>query len=145
MARSGVDVNLRDFQRFIGVCDDALREGAKKGVTDALELWQIEATNIAPIGRYDGRRGGNLRANIDRTRPVVSGLNVDGTLVANAFNDGFNYGYYVHEVAPGKGQSANTPGTTLEFLDKSLDDNKARLQRLIEDAIEAEIRRRGLA
>jgi hypothetical protein len=141
---TGLDVDMTQFKRFLSTASDALQEGAKKGVEKALEVWQLEATNIAPIGRYDNRRGGNLRANIQRKKPIVRKLNIDGMLVVKAFNNGFNYGYFVHNIAPEKGYEAKTPGTTLEFLTESRDANKLRLERIIVNEIQAELQRRRL-
>ena len=135
-----------DFDRFLVKlegAEEAVHTGAIAGVNDALEYWQLTATNIAPIGRYKGRRGGNLRASIDRTKAKSSIGGISGKVVANAFNDGFNYAYYLHNVATGA--TAREPGTVLDFLERSKNDGEGRMRRLIEDAIEAEIKRKGLA
>lgn len=121
---------------------EATISGAVKGVDDALEYWQLKATNLAPIGRYKGRRGGNLRARIDHTTPKVDAEGISGSVVANAFNNGFNYSYYLAKVA--EGATAREPGTVLDFLERSKNDGEARMHRLIEDAIEAEVKRKGL-
>ena len=123
--------------------EEAVMLGAKAGVEDALEYWQLTATNLAPIGRYKGRRGGNLRARIDHTTPQVDADGISGSVVANAFNDGFNYAYYLHNVA--SGANAREPGTVLDFLERSKNDGEGRMRRLIEDAIEAHLKRKGLA
>ncbi|WP_433943609.1 hypothetical protein [Paenibacillus sp. SN-8-1] len=136
--------NLRDFERSIEQAASAVIEGTVKGVEDALEYWQLTATNLAPIGRYKNRRGGNLRARIDHTTPKVGDGVVTGSVVANAFNNGFNYAYYLHNVASAKGAEARTPGTVLDFLEKSKKDGESRMQRLIEDAIKAELSRKGM-
>lgn len=137
------DIDFAKLAKKLDKAEEAIVDGAKAGVEDALEYWQIRATNIAPIGRYKGRRGGNLRARIDHTSPKVGPDGISGTVVANAFNDGFNYAYYLHNVA--KGAEAREPGTVLDFLEQAKNDGEARMHRLIEDAIEAEIKRKGLA
>lgn len=136
-----------DFERFLVKlegAEEAVHTGAIAGVNDALEYWQLSATNIAPIGRYKGRRGGNLRASIDRTKAKSSIGGISGKVVANAFNDGFNYAYYLHNVAAKKGAKARTPGTVLDFLEQSKNDGEDRIKRIIVDAIDAELKRKGL-
>lgn len=137
--------DLAKFARALENAEDAVIDGAKDGVEDALEYWQLTATNLAPIGRYKGRRGGNLRSRIDHTTPKVGPDGISGSVVANAFNDGFNYAYYLHNIATKEGAKARTPGTVLDFLEQAKNDGEARMHRLIEDAIDAEIKRRGLA
>ena len=143
MASYDFEFDFKSFERALNGAEEALVDGAKAGVEDALEYWQLTATNLAPIGRYKGRRGGNLRARIDHTTPKVDADGISGSVVANAFNDGFNYAYYLHNVATGA--NAREPGTVLDFLERSKNDGEGRMRRLIEDAIEAEFKRKGLA
>lgn len=133
-----------DFAKFAKMMDkagEAVQDGAVNGVEDALEYWQLKATNIAPIGRYKGRRGGNLRARIDHTTPKIGSDGITGSVVANAFNNGFNYAYYLHSTKSG---TAREPGTVLDFLEQAKNDSESRMHRLIEDAIEAELQRKGM-
>jgi hypothetical protein len=143
--KTRLDVDTAQFEQFIGTASDALIKGAMKGVEKALEVWQLEATNIAPIGRYKNRRGGNLRAKIKRMKPILRKSLINGMIVVKAFNKDFSYGYFIHNIAPSKGYEARTPGTSLDFLAKSRDDNKAKLERIIVDEIQTEIQRRGLS
>jgi hypothetical protein len=143
MASSELEFDLRRFRRYMDVAGDVIRDGGEKGIDEALDLWQVAATNLAPIGRYPGRRGGNLRARIDRTPVTQTPTEVSGGVVANAFNDGFNYGYFIHAVAPEKGYRARESGTDLEFLQKSRDEKEPQIKSLIENAIEQELRRTG--
>lgn len=138
------EFDIRSVEKFVETASGAVGEGALNGVEDALEYWQLEATNLAPIGRYKGRRGGNLRARIDRTTPKMDSRGISGSVVANAFNDGFNYAYYLHNVAGEKGYDARTPGTVLDFLEESKKQGETRMIKLIEDAIESELQRKGL-
>ena len=138
-----IDIDLRRLQRILRATEQAIEVGLKKGIEEALEYWRDTAQNIAPIGRYPKRRGGRLRANIEPTDVTGSGTDLSGTVVANAHNDGFNYAYYLHEVAPSKGQHAHEPGTVLEFIEKSRDDNEAKLIRIIEQEIREEVERRS--
>ena len=135
-----------DVGRFVQALEDAedvIFEGARQGTDDALELWQLKATNVAPIGRYPRRRGGNLRARIDHTKPRQTGKAVEGEVIANAFNNGFNYGYFIHEVAPGKGYKSREPGTSLTFLDDTLKDNEAQFMATVGKGIEDALKREG--
>lgn len=138
------EFNLEKLIRDIDRAQEAVQDGAVNGVEDALEYWQLKATNIAPIGRYKGRRGGNLRARIDHTTPKVGPDGITGSVVANAFNNGFNYSLYLHDVAAKSGGTAREPGTVLDFLEQAKNDGEARMHRLIEDAIEAELQRKGM-
>jgi hypothetical protein len=135
------DMDFAKFAKMMDKAGEAVQDGAVNGVEDALEYWQLKATNLAPIGRYKGRRGGNLRARIDHTTPKVGAGGITGSVVANAFNNGFNYAYYLHATKNG---AAREPGTVLDFLEKAKNDSESRMHRLIEDAIEAELRRKGM-
>ncbi|MGV2805869.1 hypothetical protein GNF85_20090 [Clostridium perfringens] len=102
-----------DFAKFAKMMDkagEAVQDGAVNGVEDALEYWQLKATNLAPIGRYKGRRGGNLRARIDHTTPKVGPDGITGSVVANAFNNGFNYAYYLHSTCGSSFRTATDAG-----------------------------------
>lgn len=138
-----IDIDVRRLQRILRATEEAIDVGLKNGIEAALDYWRLKATNIAPIGHYDGRRGGNLRANIEPTNVTGSGTDLSGTVVANAYNDGFNYAYYLHEVAPSKGQHAREPGTVLDFIERSRDENEAKLIRIIEQEIRDEVERRA--
>lgn len=140
-----IEIDFGEWARFADASYDAVVDGLASGVNRALDLWQIQAINYAPIGRYKRRRGGNLRANVKRTKATLNGLAADGAVVANAFNGGFNYAYYLHEVAGAKGYRPRTPGTRLDFLDEAARKQQARMEREIEREIKAEIRRRGLS
>lgn len=133
------------FERELQDAEEALMDGAANGMEDALEYWQLTATNLAPIGRYKGRRGGNLRARIDHTTPKISNDEISGTVVANAYNNGFNYAYFLHNVAGERGATAREEGTVLDFLEQAKNNGEARMARLIDDAIEAELKRKGMA
>ncbi|WP_054955046.1 hypothetical protein [Paenibacillus dakarensis] len=141
MASFDFEMDFKAFEKALDRAEEAVIEGAINGVNDALEYWQLKATNLAPIGRYKGRRGGNLRARIDHTTPKVGLDGISGSVVANAFNNGFNYAYYLHNST---GLSAREPGTVLDFLEQAKNDSESRMHRLIEDAIEAELRRKGM-
>lgn len=136
--------DIAKLKRELEGAADAVSRGAINGMDDALELWQLEATNLAPIGRYKGRRGGNLRARIEHTTPKLSGNEISSAVVANAFNRGFNYAYYLHNVAGEKGAVARKSGTVLDFLAQAKDNKESKMQALIEDAIQAELSRKGL-
>lgn len=136
--------DIGKFARKLEGAAEAVSQGAVNGMDDALELWQLEATNLAPIGRYKGRRGGNLRARIEHTTPKLSGNEISGAVVANAFNRGFNYAYYLHNVAGSKGAVARESGTVLDFLAQAKDNKESKMFALIEDAIQAELSRKGL-
>jgi len=136
--------DIGKFARKFEDAAGAVNQGAINGMDDALELWKLEATNLAPIGRYNGRRGGNLRARIEHTTPKLNGGEISGSVVANAFNKGFNYAYYLHNIAGEKGTAVRESGTVLDFLAQAKDNKESKMFALIEDAIQAELSRKGL-
>jgi len=146
MAAKNIELvfDARQVDRFMTMSEEAINVGIDNGIKKALEYWKLMAMNDAPIGRYKGQRGGYLRTQIDTTPIRGSGFSAEGSVVANAFKNGFNYAYYVHNVATKKGRKARTPGTALNFLETSADKSEARIQAMMLKALEDEAKRRGL-
>lgn len=95
---SGLEFNV-NASELIGKLDrtnSVLQSGVKRGAHDVLNLWQAEARHDAP---HDT---GTLEKNIEQKLRVSAGLNVDMELSSNAYNNGFNYAYYQHEVRGNK-------------------------------------------
>jgi len=133
-----------DISRFIHALEDAVEtvaDAAKRGMHDALDEWKAESVDVAPIDKS------TLRRSIHVGEISGDGANLTGEVVANAIesNKGrrFNYAYYLHEVAPGKGINTRTPGTTLKFLDQPAEKHGDKWLREIEAEIESELKRKG--
>ncbi|KKO54532.1 hypothetical protein XI25_06910 [Paenibacillus sp. DMB20] len=134
-----------DIAKFIGrleEAEDAIIQGAKTGMHDALDHWQAESRDVAPLDK------GTLRRHIQQEPLKIKDGEIVGEISANAIevtrSGRFNYAYYIHENDAGGGKLRH-PGTVKKFLEYPLRKNETKYKRLIEDAIEAEIKRKGLA
>lgn len=137
-----LDFDFDKFLRAFEDAQDAVTEGAIAGMHDALDRWQADSRDVAPIDK------GTLRQSI-RQEPVrVENGEIVGELTANAIevsrSGRFNYAYYIHENDAG-GKKLRHPGTVKKFLEDPLRNNESEYERLVERQIEAEIKRRGLA
>jgi hypothetical protein len=140
MARS-FEIDLSQFIADIEDAAEAIADGAKRGMHDALDEWKREATDLAPIDK------GTLRRSISVGEIEQNGLNMTAEISANATEKSrsgrrFNYAYYIHEKDAG-GKKLRTPGTEKKFLDVALDRNEAKWIRDIESEIKDEIKRKG--
>lgn len=132
MSRRFEIINIRQFKRDLTALDEVLHRGAVKGLHEALDDLLKRARDIAP---HDiGFLKSEMRTEIDTAL-------MEGTLTSNAFRNGFNYAYYLHEVASKRGARARKAGTTLEWLDDAWDE--ARALAIIEGEIEKELRGAG--
>ena len=114
--------------------DEVIREVAE-AMDDIKDEWVTESVNVAP------KDTGNLRRQIKgdvKARKNDTAI----TVTANAINDGFNYGYYIHEVHV-FGRTFQTPGAVEKFLEEPAEENKAKWEREIEDAIERALKSGG--
>jgi hypothetical protein len=131
----------RFFSRYRARLDDAVDEGSKRGVHDAVDEWRREATDLAPLKTGDLRRGISGEVKKDGDKYV-------GEVTVTAVKDGFNYGAYFNDVYPRKNgerfKNPTTPGTIPRFIDKPAEENEREWAQQIEREIKAEIRRRGL-
>lgn len=137
------EINLDKFANKIVAAGDTIGIGVKIGMQDVLDDWKRESTDLAPLSEH----GGTLRKSIFTELEVGKGLNVKGTITANATEKSkgygrFNYAYYIHEIG-GEIKNPTTPGTIDKFLDKPAEDNEDRWLGIIEDEIEDQLRKDG--
>jgi hypothetical protein len=130
-----LEFDLSPLIRLIERSPEAAVRGAKRGLHDALDDWVRESRDIAPID------SGNLRKQI-KDQPIKgSGLNLEGSVSANAterWRGGtFNYAYYIHEVT----EHAVTGDP--KFLDKPAKENERKWCEWIEDDIKDELKKAG--
>lgn len=110
---------------------------ARRGIKSGLDKWVSEAKDDALMDT------GNLRKNIKPLNLIGgSGLNLTGTIVANAYNNGFNYAYYWHFYGH-MPQNPTTPGTTGEFLLRSGEEFGEKITSLLEKEIQREFKKKG--
>lgn len=138
-----LDFDIAKFLKGLDDAQDAVMEGAKTGMHDALDRWQADARDVAPLDK------GELRRSIQQEPVKVRNGEIVGELTANAIEVSksgrrFNYSYFIHEQDAGGGNLKH-PGTVKKFLEEPLKKNETEYERLIEKQIEAEIKRRGLA
>lgn len=137
------ELDLSKFIRDLDVSAELIAEGAKRGLHDAMDDWQREAVDVAPLSQG----GGTLRRGIG-TEPIEGeGLNLTGEITAVAIESSpkwpwFNYAYYLHEVK-GDIKNPTTPGTVAKFLDQPAEQHKERWMKMIEDEIKEELKRKG--
>lgn len=135
------EINLDKFANKLISASDTIGIGVKTGMQDVLDDWKREATDLAPLDKS------TLRRSIFTELEVGKGLNVKGTITANATEKSkgygrFNYAYYIHEIGGGI-KNPTTPGTIDKFLDKPAEDNEDRWLELVENEIEEQLRKDG--
>lgn len=135
------EINLDKFANKLVSASDTIGIGVKTGMQDVLDDWKREATDLAPLDKS------TLRRSIFTELEVGKGLNVKGTITANATEKSkgygrFNYAYYIHEIG-GDIKNPTTPGTIDKFLDKPAEDNEDRWLELVENEIEEQLRKDG--
>lgn len=137
-----LDLDFDKFMKSVELSKEAVMEGAKTGMHDALDRWQADAIDVAPLDK------GTLRQSIKQEKVKIEDGEIVGGLSANAIevsrSGRFNYAYYIHEKDAG-GKSLRHPGTVKKFLEDPLRRNENKYAGLVEKQIEAEIKRRGLA
>jgi hypothetical protein len=133
-----LEFDLSPLIDLIEKSPEAAARGAKRGLHDALDDWVREARDIAPIAPV---KGGTLRRSITAHEIEGDGLNLEGTVSANAterWRGGtFNYAYYIHEVT----EHAVTGDP--KFLDKPAQENERKWYGWIEDEIKDELKKAG--
>lgn len=55
---------------------------------------------------------------------IDTGL-MEGTLLSNSYSKGFNYAYFLHEVGSRKGYSPKKAGTSLTWLEDTMDESRS--------------------
>lgn len=126
-------LDLGPLQQLIAKSPEAAGTGARQALGDIKDDWVKEARDIAPLD------SSNLRRQINGELEGQA-LNSTAIVTANAKQDGFNYGYYIHELGAG-GKNLRTPGTVKEFLDVSADE--AKWQRWLEEDIREALQKAG--
>jgi hypothetical protein len=129
------EMDLTPLKRLIERSPEAAAQGAKRGMHDALDDWVREARDNAPID------SGNLRKQIHAEPIEGSGLNLTGSVTANAVSKwkggNFNYAYYIHEVK----ERAVTGDP--KFLDNPAKQNEEKWRGWIREEIENELKKAG--
>jgi hypothetical protein len=147
-----LELGLAKFAREIEGAAEVIADAAKLGLHDALDEWQREARDLAPLSK----RGGTLRRGID-TDVTEEGNDIVGEISATAIEVAskgkwagkrFNYAYYLHEEYPketGRKSFKNPtiPGTIPEFIEQPAVFLEDKWMRDIENEIETEMKRRG--
>jgi len=138
-----ISLNI-DFGRFISALEesaDAVMDGARTGMHDALDRWQADATDVAPLDT------GTLRRSIKQEPISIKNGEIVGEISANAIemsrSGRFNYAYYIHEKDAG-GKKLRHPGTVKKFLEVPLRRNESKYADMVEKQIVAALKRKGL-
>lgn len=116
--------NGDNFRRILAKTPSDIGEGAVKGLHEALDDWVKRARPIAPVDI------GFLRS--EMKTQIDTGL-MEGTLLSNSYSRGFNYAYFLHEVGSQKGYKPKKAGTSLTWLNDTMDE--ARSMTIIEEEI----------
>ena len=135
----------RFFRGYRGRLENAVDDGGKRGVEDAVDEWRREATDLAPLKTGDLRRG--ISSDVKKAGDNYVG-EVTATAVTTRGGSRFDYASYIHNVYPKKYgeqfRNPTTPGTIPRFIDKPAEDHEREWGKQIEREIKAELRRRGL-
>lgn len=118
------DINVDDFMSGADRTSSDLKDAIVAASHDILNTWQAEARNDAPI------ETDTLRKNIAQKLEVGTGLNTEMKLTSNAYNDGFNYAYYQHNVRG------------IEYLRTGYEKNETAFQTLLQSRINAVLSQR---
>lgn len=120
------DLDLGPLIAALDHSPDAIYNGSKRAVQDILNDWQRETRDDAPIDT------GELRRNIKTDMRGTTATTVQGRISGNVYNNGFNYGYWQHEIRNGGG---------LKYIENNAKPDEWRTQ--IQDEIKAELRKAG--
>lgn len=126
-SRASFSIDLSPLIRQYQQTPSAIAKGARSGMQDALNDWQAEARDDAPF-EY-----GELKRQIEQELKG-SGLNVEGIISNNVYNNGFNYAYWQHNVRGGQG---------LKYIDNVAERNQDKWLDWIKDEIKAELKKAG--
>jgi len=131
----GLELDISKFAKALREIPEVTFKAAKRGMHDALDEWQRESTDIAPLDK------GTLRRGIDTEVDGLTG-EISAVAIEDSGKGRFNYAYYLHEV---KGSIANptTPGTEAKFLDIPAEKNEKKWMREIEAEIASELKKHG--
>ena len=108
--------NGNNFRQLLVNAPQEIRDGAITGLHEALDDWIKRARPVAP--EDIGFLRSEMKSQID------TGL-LEGTLLSNAYSKGFNYAYFLHEVGSKKGYSPKKAGTSLTWLEDTMDERRS--------------------
>ncbi|WP_432355311.1 hypothetical protein [Sporosarcina sp. A2] len=108
--------NGNNFRQLLVNAPQEIRDGAITGLHEALDDWIQRARPIAPADIEFLRS--EMKSQID------TGL-MEGTLLSNSYSKGFNYAYFLHEVGSRKGYSPKKAGTSLTWLEDTMDESRS--------------------
>ena len=126
---------IPQLQNALDTTPREVRIGARTGIEKGLKHWQSSAKNVALM------KTGRLRNGIRPDGVKGSGLDLEGTLVSNAYKGGFNYATYWHLYNTPK--HITTPGTTGKHLEKSGKSEGSAIVREIEEEVNKAYARKG--
>jgi len=124
--------NVNDFTRMLESLPSDIHRGAVRGLDKALDDWLRRARPIAP--KDIGFLRSEMKTEIDTAL-------LQGTLLSNAYKEGFNYAHYLHEVGSKKGYKPRHPGTSLTWLSDTMDEKRS--LSIVEAEVEAELKKKG--
>lgn len=104
---------MQTLEAFIPKLQKFAAHTYAKEVEEITKEWKQASYKVTPLDT------GNLRDSL-ATQVSGSTRQVRGTISGNAYNKGFNYGYYIHERDAG-GRKLRYPGTVKRFLAEPLD------------------------
>ncbi|MEC0328681.1 HK97 gp10 family phage protein [Paenibacillus macerans] len=133
------------FRRYRSRLKDAVDDGSKRGMEDAIDEWRREATDLAPLKTGDLRRG--ISGEVKKDGDTYVG-EVTATAVTTRGGRRFDYAAYIQDVYPRKyGETFGNPttaGTIPRFIDVPAEEHEREWIEQIGREIKAELRRRGL-
>ena len=135
-----LELDLTGLMRALRGFEDEAQRSLHGTMDEIKDNWVQEARDITPV---------KTRVLREEIHGTVEGSGLDSKILVtgNATNNSkgyrsFNYGYWLHEVAPSS-TNLSTPGTVLKFLDQSAQENEAKWMQWLEEDIRQAARRRG--
>ncbi|AQU79721.1 hypothetical protein AJGP001_10795 [Planococcus faecalis] len=114
------------FRQLLLKTPSDITDGAINGLHEALDDWVKRARPKAP--EDIGFLRSEMKTQIDIGK-------FEGTLLSNSYKRGFNYAYFLHEVGSRRGYRPKKAGTSLTWLEDTMDEARSR------DIVEREIER----
>lgn len=124
--------NLNDFERMLDSLPDDMHKGAVEGLHESLDDWLKRARPKAP------KELGFLRSEM---KTEIDAALLEGQLLSNAYSEGFNYAYYLHEVGSKKGYRPKRAGTSLTWLKDTMDEKRS--LSIVEKHVSDHLRQKG--
>jgi hypothetical protein len=133
-------LHVDEFVRDLIATREDIRQNTHNTMDQIKDNWVQEARDITPV---------KTRVLREEIHGTVEGIGMDSKILVtgNATNSSkgyrsFNYGYWLHEVAPSS-TNLSTPGSVLKFLDQSARENEVKWMGWLEDDVRQAARRRG--